>query len=241
MAFWDVLRKVDRDRLERTLRKLRRHDISRWALTGGLATEAHVRRCGGEHATRELHDIDFIVDSFDFIPLGIAEDFLLRHVHPYDPCGKTLLQCVDPETGLRVDVFRAYGLVMNRAIAIDLLGAPFRMISLEDLTARAARLCWNLHENRPVAPKYARDFLRLLALSTVEGVEPAWQDHRQAHRPESFSTVVKEIRRLIADRRDLLVSPAYSTDVNAICERCRDSRALPLADPRRVLAILGYC
>jgi len=50
-----------------------------------------------------------------------------------------------------------------------------------------------------------------------------------------------EIRRLIAERAELLVSPVYSTDVNAICERCRDSRALPLADLNRILAILGYC
>jgi hypothetical protein len=237
----DFLSEFDYACFERTLRKLMRHDVSRWALTGGFAIEAHIKRCGGETAIRPLHDIDFIVDSFDCIPESLAGDFLLRHVHPHDPGGKTLLQCVDPETGVRVDVFRAYGSVMERVIAVDLLDRPLRMISLEDLTARAARLSWNLYENHPVAPKYVRDFLRLLALSSTEDIESAWQDHRQSHRPVGFSKAAMEIRRLIAERAELLVSPVYSTDVNAICERCCDSRALPLADPRQVLAILGYC
>ncbi len=241
MLFEDFLGEFDHDRFERTLRKLMRHDVSRWALTGGFAIEAHIKRCGGETAIRPLHDIDFIVGSFDCIPEDLAGDFLLRHVHPHDPGGKTLLQCVDPETGVRVDVFRAYGSVMERTIAVGLLDRPFRMISLEDLTARAARLSWNLYENHPVAPKYVRDFLRLLAVSTAEEVESAWQDHRQSHRPESFSEAAMEIRRLIAERPELLVNPVYSTDVNAICERCCDTTALPLADPRQVLAILGYC
>jgi hypothetical protein len=241
VRFQDFLSEFDHDRFGRTLRKLMRHDLSRWALTGGFAIEAHIRRCGGETAIRPLHDIDFIVSSFDCIPESLADDFLLRHVHPHDPGGKTLLQCVDPETGVRVDVFRAYGSVMERVIAIELLDRHFRMISLEDLTARTARLSWNLHENHPVAPKYVRDFLRLLSFSVVEDIQSAWQDHRQSHRPEGFSEVAAEIGRLIAKRPELLVTPVYSTDVNAICERCCDSRGLPLADPSQILAILGYC
>jgi hypothetical protein len=112
-----------------------RHDVSCWALTGGFAIEAHIKRCGGETAIRPLHEVDFIVDWFDCIPEGVAGDFLLRHVHPHDPGGKTLLQCVDPETGVRVDVFRAYGSVMKRVTAIDLADRHFRMISMADLTA----------------------------------------------------------------------------------------------------------
>jgi hypothetical protein len=114
MTYDDVLSEFDRERAERTFRKLFCHDLSRWALMGGFAIESHIKRCGGGGAIRPLHDIDFIVSSFDCIPASLAEDFLLRHVHPNDRPGKTLLQCVDPETAVRVDVFRAYGGVMNR-------------------------------------------------------------------------------------------------------------------------------
>lgn len=103
MIFDDVLSKHDRNRAERTLHKLYQHDISRWALTGGFAVEHHIRRGGGKPGPRLLHDIDFIVPSFDCIPESLGRDFLVRHAHPYDPPGKTLLQCVDPETKIRVD------------------------------------------------------------------------------------------------------------------------------------------
>lgn len=241
MPYDGVFSKADCERAERTFRKLLRHNIANWALTGSFATEAHLAHNGGKSAMRPLHDMDFIVSSFDCIPKSLARDFLLRHVHPDDPPGKTLLQCIDPETAVRVDVFRAYGGVMNRISAIDLLSRPFRIISLEDLTARAARLSWDLAANVPVAPKYARDFLRLLDIGSTDQVETAWQEHRKPHSPERFQDAANEIRRLVSTRSDLLVSPVYSTDVKAICGRCRDSTALPLVDAERMLGLLGYC
>jgi hypothetical protein len=241
MIFENTLCESDKVRADRTLGKLLQHDISRWALTGGFATEAYVKQHGGASEFRPLNDIDFIVSSFDCIPESLSRDFLLRHVHPNDPPGKTLLQCVDEETGVRVDVFRAYGAVMSRVQPIDLGFETFRMVSKNDLTARAARLSWNLCEGQPVAPKYVRDFLRLLEVSTTEEIDSVWQDHRQSHRPESFATVAAEIRRVFAARPELLVSTVYSTDPNAVCERCVGTPALPLADAQRILAILGYC
>jgi hypothetical protein len=146
------------DRAARTIRKLAQHDISGWALTGSLATEIHSLRRGGKSIARPLNDIDFIAASFDCLPTTLARDFLFRHVHPYDPPAKTMLQGVDTETALRVDVFRAYGAVMNRAVTTAFELGKLRMISVEDLTARATRLLWDLAGDLPVSSKYARDF-----------------------------------------------------------------------------------
>jgi hypothetical protein len=88
------------------------------------------------------------------------------------------LQCADPETRVWVDVFRAYGSTMDRVVAGDLVPGLLRVISLQDLTARAARLSWDLSDNVPVAFKYARDFVRLLELVKTDEVESAWQEHR---------------------------------------------------------------
>jgi hypothetical protein len=241
MPYDGVFSKADRERAERTFRKLLRHDIANWALTGGFATEAHLAHNGGKSAMRPLHDMDFIVSSFDCIPESLAKDFLLRHVHPDDPPGKTLLQCIDPGTAVRVDVFRAYGDVMQRISPIDLFSVPFRIISLEDLTARAARLSWDLAAGVPVAAKYARDFLRLLDIVSTDPVQAVWQEHRKPDSPEGFQDAANEIRRLVSTRPDLLVSPAYLTDVSVVCERCRGSAALPLVDAGRMLELLGYC
>jgi hypothetical protein len=241
MPYDRVFSEIDRQRAERTFRKLLRHDVANWVLTGGFAAEAHLGHNGGKSAMRPLHDMDFIVSSFDCIPESLAKDFLLRHVHPDDPPGKTLLQCIDPETALRVDVFRAYGDVMRRVLPFRLFSEPFRIISLEDLAARAARLSWDLAAGVPVAPKYARDFLRLLTIVSTDQVDAAWQEHRKSHSPERFQDAANEIRGLVATRPDLLVSPAYLTDVSVICERCRGSAALPLVDAGRMLELLGYC
>jgi hypothetical protein len=165
----------------------------------------------------------------------------LRHVHPDDPPGKNLLQFVDPDTSLRLDVFRAYGSVMDRTFEADLGFGLYRIISLEDLTARAARLSWDLSGDRMVAPKHVRDFVRLLEVVNSDNVENVWQEHRNRNSPERFSDATVDLGRLIEERARQLVFPTYSVDVTAVCERCRETGALRLADLNRILDILGYC
>ena len=241
MALDSLLNASDSVRVAHSLHMLAAHDISDWALTGGIAIELHVLRCGGEPVARPLHDIDFLVSSFESIPETLGRELLLRHVHPDDPPGKNMLQGVDRATEVRIDAFRAYGLEMERTSLVEIAGFAFRMVSLQDLIARHARLNWNLMEGKPVAPKYARDFLRIVNLVPTGEIEGIWQEHRKPECPESFAGAVFQLRRVIASRPELLISPTYSTDVEKVCPRCRDVEAFPLADPRRILAVLGYC
>jgi hypothetical protein len=103
---------------------------------------------------------------------------LFRHVHPLNPPGKTLLQFVDPETALRIDVFRAFGETMRRTSAVKLAGGTLRLIALEDLLARSARLALDLATGVSIPAKYAADFLRLAEINPC-GMEIAWQDQRK--------------------------------------------------------------
>ena len=151
-------------RAERTLRNIALHNVSRWAITGGLAIEIHLLQHGVESLIRPLHDIDFMASSFGAIPDSLGKELLLRHVHPHDPPGRNMLQGVDPATQVRIDVFRAYGLEMERIAPVTVAGLRLRMVSLEDLIARHARLNWDLLEGNCVAPKFARDFLRMIDL-----------------------------------------------------------------------------
>lgn len=230
----------DLRRAAHVLRKLVNHDISRWALTGGFAIELQILRRGGRSCVRPLHDIDFLVESFEDVPETLGGEFLFRHVHPYDRPGKTLLQFVDQATAVRVDVFRAYGREMDRADVAQLAGLPVRMVSLTDLVVRHARLTWDLVGGNQVSPKYARDFLRMLELVNMDEVETVWLEHRKPHSPEGFAEAVRELRRTIELRQNLLVPPIYSTDTQA-CARCHSDTAFPLADTGRIVELLGYC
>src|SRR5579864_341253 len=93
-------------------RKLARHEIWDWAITGGLAIELHSLRLGCQPSMRALNDVDFVVSGFDCIPETLGADFLFRHIHPLDPPGKTILQFIDPDSALRMDVFSAQGATM---------------------------------------------------------------------------------------------------------------------------------
>lgn len=221
--------------------KLAKHDIGRWALTGGFAIETHHWRLGLESSIRSLNDIDFVTGSFDCIPETLADDFMFRHVHPFDPPGKTILQFVDPESALRIDVFRACGATMDRASRQDLQPEAFQIVSIEDLVARAARLTLDLAERLPVPSKHARDFLRLMELVAPADVETAWQDHRKPNQPVNFAEANSLLRDLIPAHRELLVTPDYSNDTDKVCTRCKPTSAFPLASPNVVLSLLGYC
>lgn len=229
------------ERVQATLQKLSQHGISRWALAGGLAVEIYCLRGGLPASTRPLNDIDFVAPAFDCIPKTLGQDFLFRHVHPLDPPGKTLLQFVDALTALRIDVFRAYGATMVRTVPLDFRGCRMRLLSIEDVLARTARLLLDLRGGVPVTAKHARDYLRLEKLTQPSKVETAWRDHRKADHPVTFGEANAFVRELIATRRELLTTPHYSNDAAETCSRCVANTSFPLADPRVVLSILGYC
>lgn len=231
----------DSTRAFKTLRKLALHEVSRWVLVGGLAVEFHCLRAGGSHAIRRLHDIDFIASTFECIPETLARDFLFRHVHPFDPPGKNMMQLIDADTSLRVDVFRANGGIMSRASSVDVPSGPLRVISVEDVLAHEARILLDLDASVPVAAKHADDYLRLAELAKLSNMEAAWQDHRKPTHPITFGEVNRLLKGLIATRHDLLISPEYSKDTAEVCPRCVRTSPFQLADPNVVFSLLGYC
>lgn len=224
-----------------TLRKLALHEVSRWVLVGGLAVEFHCLHIGQSHQVRDLSDIDFVAPAFECIPESLARDFLFRHIHPFDPPGKTMLQLIDVDTSLRIDVFRADGAIMTRATSVEGPSGPFRVISVEDVLAHEARLLLDLDAKVPVPAKHAGDYLRLAELVKSSNMEAAWQDHRNPTHPMTFGETNTLVKRLIASRRNLLISPDFSKDADEICRRCVPTPPFQLADPKVVLSLLGYC
>ncbi len=231
----------DADRARATFRKLARHAIGQWVLTGGLAIELHCLRLGRVPSLRALNDLDFVTGAFDCFPETLAEDFLFRHIHPSDPAGKILLQFVDPDSALRVDVFRASGATMSRTLRLDSPAGAIQVVSLEDLVARSARLALDVAEGLPVPAKHASDFLRLAELVDPAEVEASWQDHRKPDHPATFREANRVLQELIPARQHLLATVEYSKDTDEVCPRCAPTAAFRLADPKRILSLLGYC
>ena len=231
----------DAGRATRTFEKPGFEGMETLVLTGGLAVELHRIASGQAAELRKLNDIDLLVESFDRIPTTLADNLVFRHVHPHDAAGKTLLQGVDPETGVRVDVFRAYGREMERATCVELRGVSTRMVSLEDLTARTARLCMDMAAQVAVPARHTRDFARLLPLVETGAMEPVWEEHRKPVHPALFANAARLLIELIERRRDLQIVPVYSQDSDARCHRCEATRAFPLADGKHVHSLLGYC
>jgi hypothetical protein len=232
---------ADAERALGTLLKLAGHNISGWALGGGLAVEVHCLRNGYPPWIRPLNDLDFVAEAFACVPHTLAHDFLFRHVHPLDPPGKTMVQFVDADTAVRIDLFRAYGAIMSRTLAAELPSVPIQLISQEDTVARAARLVLDLVEGLPVPSKHANDYLRLVQFVQPSDVEPAWQDHRRPTHPTTFRETKTVLNDLIPTHLDLLTTPEYSKNTAEVCARCVPNTPFPLADASLVLSLLGYC
>jgi hypothetical protein len=238
--FNEVLSGADADRVVCTLRKLGRHSTRHWVLTGGLAVEVHRLQRGRTASVRKLGDIDFIAETFDKVPESLADDFMFRHIHPFDPPDKTLLQAVDAESAVRIDVFRTYTDILNRSSDLILPTGIVRLISLEDLIARLARLTLDLAGQVETPAKHALDFLRLMELVDPKAVEAAWCDHRKPAHPATFKETSSLLHAVIATRSDLLITPDYSKDATVVCPRCVNTGRFRLADPSALRAILGY-
>jgi hypothetical protein len=234
------LSSTDLGRAQRVIQKLARHDIHPWILTGGLAVEIHHIMHGAVPIRRTLGDIDFVVASFDCLPKDLQNSFLFRHVHPLDPPGKIILQAIDKDEALRVDVFNDGGTAIRRANNVTLHGWTTRIISVEDLLARMARLTLDIAHGEAVPAKHARDFLRLLGLADLASVETIWPYHRRPDHPATFQEASERLQDLIPKRQALLINPSYSNDINEICKRCIPTPEFQVADLKRLYSILGY-
>jgi hypothetical protein len=222
---------MDPEILLALLTKVRRHAPD-WALTGGIAIHALTKK------SRPFNDLDFVAPSFDTLPATLAHDFLFRHVHPGALPGKIILQMVDPALRARIDIFSDCGHVLNRVRDVG----PFGLcVSMEDLRARTVRCLLDLRDCKPVPAKYAADFVLLSSIPADDlGLNAAWADHRKPEHPASFAQAAEEVGALLR-RRDLLVTPEYSTDTATQCPSCQSIGAFQPCDPSLVLALLGYC
>jgi hypothetical protein len=229
-------------RLNRVLEKLALHGLHNLALTGSLAIEVNLIAQGNAHHTRDLNDLDIVIDSFSSIPAALATgNFLARHIHPNAPEGKMLLQLVDPDEALRIDVFSPYGATLARAQSARLGNHNIQIVSVEDLACRTAFLLMDLERASPVPIKHAHSFHRLLSVVNDERIENVWREHRKSTDPITFQEASARIRVLVNERKDLLIIPTYSQDATAICPKCTETAAFRLAPPARILSILGYC
>ena len=230
----------DAKRVSEVVEKLLENDLRECALAGGLAVEARLRDCGRPtDYGRTLNDVDLVVGDFNAIPTALAAGFVVNHVHPYAPEGKTLLQVIDRERTLRVDLFRAFGATLSRACVMDDQTGPLRVLAVEDLVARTtAYVCGRLRNGLEIDPKHVRAFTRLADLGRPEQLSDAWQDHRQDV-PGSLEEATQEAHELLRRHPELVVSDQYSTTI-AACERCQDYGPFRAASPRTIVEILGY-
>ncbi|HXM45522.1 MAG TPA: hypothetical protein VN924_30075 [Bryobacteraceae bacterium] len=242
MRFDRFLAPADARRASQVIEKLVLLGLRDFALTGGLAIEAHL--AGHSTMVRSLNDVDIVVESFAAIPPALADGFLFRHIHPHAPRGRTLVQLVDPSEAVRIDIFGACGATLARSAPVNFPCAPIAVVALEDLAAREASLLMDLAHGSPVPLKHARDFQRLAgAVATADSrrMAQAWGDHRKSRDPETFDEAAARIAELAQSRRDLLTVPDYSRDADAVCSKCRETGTFRLAPAGTILSILGYC
>jgi len=109
------------------LRRLARHRVEGWALTGGLAIEIHLVLAGAGPQRRALNDIDFVAEEFADIPETLAGESSVRHIHPGEVPGRTNAQFVDAAAKLRIDVFEPTA----RATPVTLPEGKFKVLAVE--------------------------------------------------------------------------------------------------------------
>jgi hypothetical protein len=237
--FTEFLSTNDAHRVTLLLEKLLACGFREGALTGSLATEAHLLSHGRNSEHRSLNDLDFVVRSFDSIPASLADGFLVHHIHPHAPEGKMLLQLIDRDQALRIDLFRQFGATLTRAERLEGSTGPLTVVSLEDLVARTAALVLGcLRRGKPIDPKHACAFRRLAGLGEPGRIDVAWRDHRQSEL-ESFHQAAQLAHQLLDRHPELAISERYSVEVS-VCPQCQEYGPFRRACPDIIVQILGY-
>ena len=235
----EFLSTSDARRVSLLLEKLSGCGFREGALTGSLATAAHLLSQGRNTERRSLNDLDFVVGSFASIPGSLAEGFLVHHIHPHAPEGKLLLQLIDRDQALRIDLFRQFGATLTRTERIKGPTGPLTVISLEDLVARMTALVVGcLRRGKPIDPKHARAFRQLAGLGEPGRIDAAWRDHRQSEL-ESFHQAAQLAHLLLDHHQELVIPERYSAEVS-VCPQCQDDGPFRRSCPDIIVQILGY-
>jgi hypothetical protein len=236
-VFEGVLIPADARRAARGVETVIEHGL-RPALAGSLARALQRHALGHVGAPRRLNDVDLIVEDFDALPASLAGSFLLSHVHPAAAEGQVLLQLIDESFALRIDVFRAFGRSLSRAVDVRAT-APLPVLAVEDLRARATAIVYgHLQRRRPLDPKHASAMHDLVGLGERDALDAAWEEHRQGL-PGSFDEAHRKACRFLEERPELLIPDQYSAVIEP-CHRCRAVGQLRPSPPEQIVAVLGY-
>lgn len=208
------------------------------ALAGSLARDLQLVALRPVRAPRRLNDIDVVVENFHVLSPSLANAFLLNHVHPAAAEGQVLLQLIDETHALRIDVFRACGRSLSRAVELTST-VPLPVLAVEDLRARATAIVYgHLQRRRLLDPKHVSAMRDLAGLGERDALNAAWEEHRQGL-SGSFDEAYLEACQLVEDRPELLTPDQYSAAIEP-CDRCRVVGQLRPSDPEKVVAVLGY-
>ena len=230
----------DIGRVQRVLRKFTRHGFCDFDLTGGLAVAMHRSLRNASGRARPLNDMDVVVEGFRDVPETLAHDFLVLHIHPFAPAGKIVLQLADADAAVRVDVISTRGATRMRSRPMDTSIGNQRIVSIEDLAARTGSVLMDLARGKPAPAKFAEHYLWLSPMMDPDNSEPAWRDHRSDDAPATFAEAHAIIRKLVESRRELLVTPENSRDLDETCPQCVETGAWRLSPKQQILSVLGY-
>src|SRR5688572_25203257 len=91
-----------------------------------------------------------------------------------------LLQLIDGAHAVRIDLLRALGSTLSRAVRVDTEAGELDVVSVEDLVARTTALVYGgPRRGQRIDVKHALAFRRLLGLGRREQLPAVWNHHRQ--------------------------------------------------------------
>ncbi len=224
--------------IEIALHRILTHASGHFTLTGSIALQAHLMHRNLGHP-QIFGDIDMIIDTPDDLPASLVDDFICPHVHPLVKQGDLLVQLVNPQDGIRLDIFNAVGNAFLRVQHAALGSNKVFVISCEDLMAKTTSLLLKLGRGGMIAAKHARDFAVLFPLIS-DSIDDVWREYRNHTDPSTFRDAASYVKNLIVTHSRALVNPDYNKDITAKCPRCQTLGLFRPADPSHVFEILGY-
>jgi hypothetical protein len=193
-------------------------DLPRVAVTGGFAIDLSLgsARRNPRPPGQPARDLDLVAESADAVFASAVDEFLVSHFHlPQPSYPKFLVQLVCPATGVRVDVFPDALNLIPRTRPRAVAGLDMRVLEPCSLLEHKLTLLAGASTDDRVDEKHYADVVLLAG---------------HCGRP------------VPAVPASMLGQPQYHRELDTLCSRCDASRHpdFPLAEKRRILAILGY-
>lgn len=206
-------------------------DIENSVFVGGIAINYHLKT-----SIRVFNDIDMVQLNNHTVSPNVTREFMVYHYHKIS--NSNFLALVDPETGIKIDIFPKT-LPIHNICKVKIGKYMLSISGLEDQLVKTILDTQRVLSQNPlpVDPKQFSDAKLMLDIADIKHAEKYWSEISPSNGlVESFNKAHQHALK----NSQLVTSRPFRKPKPYNCKECVDTPQFPITPMKSIYEVLGF-